>query len=110
MKKAISLFLALVMMISMSVSAFAAESSEEYYTIQVEYSDNTGHQESLDIMIQNDNVFVDAEMLAERLGYTFGENGESAVISIKIHRTTFHLVSRNLSITALRYLICCSIT
>lgn len=80
MKKAISLFLVLVMMISMSVPAFAAESSEEYYTIQVEYSDNTVYQESLDIMIQNDNVFVDAEMLAERLGYTFGENGESAVI------------------------------
>lgn len=80
MKKAISLFLVLVMMISMSVPAFAAESREEYYTIQVENSDNIGHQESLDIMIQNDNVFVDAEMLAERLGYTFGENGESAVI------------------------------
>lgn len=80
MKKAISLFLALVMMVSMSVPAFAAESSEEYYTIQVEYSDNIGHQESLDVMIQNDNVFVEAEMLAERLGYTFGENGESAVI------------------------------
>lgn len=80
MKKAISLFLALVMMMLMSVPSFAAESSEEYYTIQVEYSDNTGHQESLDIMIQNDNVFVDAEMLAERLGYTFGENDESAVI------------------------------
>lgn len=80
MKKAISLFLVLVMMISMSVPAFAAESREEYYTIQVEYSDNIGHQESLDIMIQNDNVFVDAEMLAERLGYTFGEDGESAVI------------------------------
>lgn len=80
MKKAISLFLVLVMMISMSVPAFAAEGREEYYTIQVEYSDNIGHQESLDIMIQNDNVFVDAEMLAERLGYTFGENGESAVI------------------------------
>ena len=80
MKKAISLFLVLVMMISMSVPAFAAESREEYYTIQVEYSDNISHQESLDIMIQNDNVFVDAEMLAERLGYTFGENGESAVI------------------------------
>ena len=80
MKKAISLFLALVMIISMSVPAFAAESREEYYTIQVEYSDNIGHQESLDIMIQNDNVFVDAEMLAERLGYTFGENGKSAVI------------------------------
>lgn len=64
----------------MSIPASAARGSEEYYTMQVEYSDNTGHQESLDIMIQNDNVFVDAEMLAERLGYTFGENGESAVI------------------------------
>ena len=80
MKRTISLFLALVMMISVSVPAFAAESSEEYYSIQVEYSDNIGHQESLDIMIQNDNVFVDAEMLAERLGYTFGENGDSVVI------------------------------
>lgn len=80
MKKAISLFLALVIMISLTIPAFATETSEEYYTIQVEYSDNTGHQELLDVMIQNDNVFVDAKMLAERLGYTFGENGESAVI------------------------------
>ena len=80
MKKAISLFLALVMMVSMSVPAFATENSEEYYTIQVEYSDNIGHQESLDVMIQNDNVFVEAEMLSERLGYTFGENGEIALI------------------------------
>lgn len=75
-----SLFLAFAIMISTAVPAFAAETGEEYYTIPVEYSDNTGHQESLDIMIQNDNVFVDAKMLAERLGYTFGENGESAVI------------------------------
>lgn len=80
MKKAISLILALVIIVSMAVPAFAVESSEEYYTIQVEYSDNTGHQESLDVMMQNDNVFVDAKMLSERLGYTFGENGESAVI------------------------------
>ena len=64
----------------MSVPTFAAKSSEEYYTIQVEYSDNTGHRESLSVMIQNDNVFVDAKMLAERLGYTFGENDECAVI------------------------------
>lgn len=80
MKKAISLILAFVVIVSMFVPAFAVESSEEYYTIQVEYSDNTGRQESLDVMIQNDNVFVDAKMLAERLGYTFGENSESAVI------------------------------
>lgn len=80
MKKTISLVLIFVIIISMAVPAFAAESIEEYYTIRVEYSDNIGHQESLDVMIQNDNVFVDAKMLAERLGYTFGENDESTVI------------------------------
>ena len=80
MKKTISLFLVLIIMVSITVPSFAAEESEEYYSIPVEYSDNIGHQESLDIMVQNDNVFVDAKMLAERLGYTFGENGESAVI------------------------------
>ena len=80
MKKTISLVLVFVIMISMAVPAFAAESIEEYYTIRVEYSDNIGNQESLDVMIQNDNVFVDAKMLAERLGYTFGENDESTVI------------------------------
>ena len=80
MRKTISLFLALVIMISISVPTFAAKSSEEYYTIQAEYSDNIGHKESLSVMIQNDNVFVDAKMLAERLGYTFGENDECAVI------------------------------
>ena len=80
MRKTISLFLALVIMISISVPTFAAKSSEEYYTIQAEYSDNIGHKESLSVMIQNDNVFVDAKMLAERLGYTFGENDKCAVI------------------------------
>lgn len=80
MKKAISPFLALTIIVLMVVPTFAAETSEEHYTIQVEYLDNTGHQESLDVMIQNDNVFVNAKMIAERLGYTFGENGESAVI------------------------------
>ena len=80
MKKTISLVLIFVIIISMAVPAFAAESIEEYYTIRVEYSDNIGNQESLDVMIQNDNVFVDAKMLAERLGYTFGENDESTVI------------------------------
>lgn len=80
MKRIISLFLLFAILLSRPVPAFADESDEKYYTIQVEYSDNIGHQESLNVMVQNNNVFVDAEMLAERLGYTFGENGESAVI------------------------------
>lgn len=80
MKRIISLLLAVVMMISMTTTSFAANTGEAYYTVQVEYSDNIGHQEELDVMIQNNNVFVDAKMLAERLGYTFGENDEGAVI------------------------------
>lgn len=80
MKRIISLLLSVVMMISMTTTSFAANTGKEYYTVQVEYSDNIGHQEGLDVMILNNNVFVDAKMLAERLGYTFGENGEGAVI------------------------------
>jgi len=80
MKRIISLLLALVIAISTTTTSFAANTGEEYYTVQVEYSDNIGHQEGLDIMILNSNVFVDAKMLAERLGYTFGENGEGVVI------------------------------
>lgn len=79
-KKIISLLLALVIMISIATTSFAANLDEKYYTVKVEYSDNIGHREELNIMIQNNNVFVNAKMLAERLGYTFGENGEGVVI------------------------------
>lgn len=80
MKRIISLFLTFIMIVSLSVPAFSDEISEKYYTIPVEYSDNTGYRESLKVMVQNNNVFVNAKMLAERLGYTFGENGENVVI------------------------------
>lgn len=71
MKKGICLFLALVMMISMSITSFAANGDEEYYTIPVEYSDNIGQTEYLKVMMRNSNVYVDARMLAERLGYIY---------------------------------------
>ena len=79
MKRIISLLL-IVIMLSIPTTAFAANTSEENYTVQVEYSDMIGHQEKLDVMVQNNNVYVDAKMLSERLGYTFGENDEGAVI------------------------------
>lgn len=80
MKKIISVILSLVITLSINATAFAANTSEEYYTVQVEYSDNIGRLEQLDLMAIDNNVFVDAKMLAERLGYTFGENGEMAMI------------------------------
>lgn len=80
MKRIISLLLALLMTISAVTVSFAANTGEEYYTVQVEYSDNKGHQEGLDVMVLNNNVFVDAEMFAKRLGYTFADNGEGVAI------------------------------
>ena len=51
MKRIISLLL-IVIMLSIPTTAFAANTSEENYTVQVEYSDMIGHQEKLDVMVQ----------------------------------------------------------
>ena len=80
MKKIISLILGIIIIVSTCLPSFAEGVNEGYYTIQVEYSDNIGHYEPLDVMIRNGNVFADAKMLAERLGYTFDENSEGIVI------------------------------
>lgn len=78
MKRIIGLLLVFVIIIS-SVPVSAAETSEEYYAIPVEYSDNRGHEEYIDIMIKNNNVYVNAKMLAERMGYTYREGDEKIV-------------------------------
>lgn len=80
MKKILSLLLIFAMLLSNPVTAFATKSDEDYYSIPVEYSDNIGRLEQLSVMIQNNNVFVDAKMLAERLGYTFSENSDGVII------------------------------
>lgn len=80
MRHIIGVVLSVAIVLSITTMSFAANTNEEYYTIQVEYADNIGHREQLELMVSNNNVFVDAEMLAERLGYTFGENSEMAMI------------------------------
>ena len=55
-----------MIMLSTPATAFTANTSKEYYTVHVEYSDMIGHQEKLDVMVQNNNVYVDAKMLSER--------------------------------------------
>ncbi len=50
------------------VTVFSAE-SEEYITVPVEYSDKVGSTENLDLMVKDGNVYVNAERLADRLGY-----------------------------------------
>ncbi|MCR5781845.1 MAG: hypothetical protein K6G90_03815 [Clostridia bacterium] len=79
MKKIIAIFAAVLLLFSIRADMFAEEAGEEYHMIKVEYSDNTGHPEDLQIMIRNDNVFADAKTLAERLGYSLKE-GDSCVV------------------------------
>lgn len=80
MKKTISLLLAFLILFSVTAPAFAADTDPEYYTVPVEYSDNIGQHEQLDLMIQNDHVFVNAKMIAERFGYSFDAGDKGAVI------------------------------
>lgn len=81
MKRVLSAILVLAMVLPMVTPVFAEEEGEAYYTVNVEYTDNIGHQEQLRVMVRGINVYVDAKALAERLGYSFGEDGESAVVS-----------------------------
>ena len=57
-----------------------AEELEKYLTIPVEYSDNIGNSEQLEIMVKDGCVYANAEMLAERLGYSLGKEEECIVI------------------------------
>ena len=66
-------------MCSSSIDLFAAE-SEKYVTIPVEYSDNVGNSEQLDLMVKNKNVYVNAEMIANRLGYQCGSDDDHITI------------------------------
>lgn len=77
MRKIISLVLCIAMLISSSNIVLADESTEEaYHTVSVEFSDNIGNAETLQVMIKNDNVYANAEELGTRLGYEVGMSEE----------------------------------
>ena len=111
MKKVVSIILSIFIFLSTYTTAMAIEDSSKYYTVQVEYSDNTGHKETLDVMVQNNNVFVNAKMIAERLGYSFYDDGESATIfnnssdMIPSSKTEFNYNSTSVSHMIFNYMI-----
>ena len=79
MKRIFCLLLTVALMCSSSIDLFAAE-SEKYVAIPVEYSDNVGNSEQLDLMVKNKNVYVNAEMIANRLGYQCGSDDDYIMI------------------------------
>lgn len=79
MKRILSLFIS-ILILGLMVLPVYATSSEEYFKVTVEYSDNIGETEYLETMIKDGNLYVNAEKLAERLGYVFGSNEEYITI------------------------------
>lgn len=70
MRKIISLVLCVAMLISSVNVVFADEKEEEVYNVvSVEFSDNIGNLETLQVMVKDENVYANAEELVVRLGY-----------------------------------------
>ena len=69
MKKVLCVLISILLIVfSVPMTAFA-EHEATYKTIPVEYSDNRKETEHIDVMIKNNNVFVNAEQLANRFSY-----------------------------------------
>ena len=79
MKKIFGILLVIVLFISNSTVIFAEETKPIYGTVNVEYSDNKGNIETLNVMTLNNNVYADAEELVTRLGYQISFTSEDVV-------------------------------
>lgn len=102
MKRIISFLLSLTICLNfLSIVSFA--DSNSYKTINVEYSDNKGNVESLNVMVSGDDVYVDVYQLAERLGYEtqITENGNG----ISVYRMPSFLVTFYFDTTEVDYLV-----
>lgn len=77
MKRIISLLLCITMLLSSANVVLADEVKEDVYnTVSVEFSDNVGSLEKLQVMVKDDNVYANAEELGTRLGYDVSVSDE----------------------------------
>ncbi len=71
MKQVCCFFLVIIIFFSVLPSVILAQEQEEYISVNVEYSDNIGTIEQLELMIKDNNIYVNAGKLSERFGYKF---------------------------------------
>lgn len=81
MKRVISFFLCAIMLMSSTYTALAKETTDiSYNTLSVEFSDNLGTTEELNVMVTEEHLYVDAEQLGDRLGYQVEVGNEYVAI------------------------------
>lgn len=83
MKKLISVILCVAMLLSPTYTAFATEATDagdDYRSLPVEFSDNLGNEEELQVLVKDDHVYANAEQLGGRLGYQVQLGDEYAAI------------------------------
>lgn len=84
MKRFISLVLCIIILFTSTNLVRADENAEENYsTVSVEFSDNIGALETLQVMVKEKNVYANAEELGARLGYDVSISSEYATIFSK---------------------------
>ena len=84
MKRFISLVLCIIILFTSTNLVRADENAEENYsTVSVEFSDNIGALETLQVMVKEKNVYANAEELGTRLGYDVSISSEYATIFSK---------------------------
>lgn len=81
------------MLMSSTYTALATETTDiSYNTLSVEFSDNLGMTEELNVMMTDDHLYVDAEQLGDRLGYQAEVGNEYVAIYNKILVIQFLMV------------------
>lgn len=66
---------------SSTYTALAKETTDiSYNTLSVEFSDNLGTTEELNVMVTEEHLYVDAEQLGDRLGYQVEVGNEYVAI------------------------------
>lgn len=81
MKRVISFFLCAIMMMSSTYTVLATETTDiSYNTLSVEFSDNLGTTEELNVMVTENHIYANAEQLGDRLGYQVEVGNEYVAI------------------------------
>lgn len=85
MKRIIVITLIITLILSGNIVLFAEEdSTARYSTIQVEFSDNVGQTEKLNVMVKDEHVYANAGELASRLGYgiSISDNNDITIFNM----------------------------